>query len=57
MFCNWLNYVDPVSVFIYDSFGRNPSLQAQLSLVKATWKMFLLKDMLFVKKDAYRKDL
>jgi hypothetical protein len=29
--CKWLNYVDPVSVFIYDSFWWNPELTGAIN--------------------------
>ncbi len=50
MFCNWLNYVDTASVFIYISFRSNPELTGVINFGEGDMENFLLKDILFMKK-------
>lgn len=41
--CNWLNYVDPVSVFIYDSFWWNPTLTGAINFGEDDMENVLIK--------------
>ena len=43
MFCNWLNYVDPVSVFIYDSFWQKPELTGAIKFGRSDMKNVFIK--------------
>ena len=43
MFCNWLNYVDPVSVFIYDSFQQKPELTGAIKFGESDMENVFIK--------------